>query len=500
MSVVNGQPNSAEVLNPAFMSRTVDTSTTGTVTLNNSSDVNSGATVSNTQQAINETFDAVGMTGEGDATRNNYSSNQIVSDGDNRKEAIEKLDAEFHATTGHTHSGNAGEGPKISATDLDDIPLKGYIIRGTDLTSVTGTTYNITSVMTGKSPSSGSTDDGVVVTSPYNLAVLRETEGASPDNPFTDGSDNVVYGRVTESAGTWTLSFYVDIAGTETAYNFTSSSDIRWFYQELFYITSPTAPVYNENLSIQSDNAAETVPVATTGVYGKVKLATTVTDVSSTSSAGTADATVANADHSHKGVYALKIYSQPGTETFGTVELEAGSGITLTKTGQRIKIDSGSVGFQQVLGTGDGVTTIFGPLTNTPSSDESIVVFVDGNYITPTDYTVSTSITFTIAPGAGQKVEVFYLSSGAAVVPMVSGIFRVEHRTITIGEAAAEELSLTYTPAYPGEVTLDIIGGSSQYYGTDYTATAGPDKLIWSGYALDGVLTSGDQVRIMYQT
>lgn len=92
MSVTDGQAVNAAVTNAAFMSRTVNTSTVGTVTLNNTTNVNSGAQVTNAQRAVNETFDAVGMTGEGDTTRKDYSSNNYVANGDSHKVAIGKLD------------------------------------------------------------------------------------------------------------------------------------------------------------------------------------------------------------------------------------------------------------------------------------------------------------------------------------------------------------------------------------------------------------------------
>lgn len=117
MSVSDGQNVNAAVTNAAFMSRLVDTSTVGIITL--SAPVSpSGASVSDVQLAINQIFDAVGMTGVGDATRNDYSSNNIVTNGDDRKEAIGKLDAEFNETTGHNHDGTAGQGQPIAASAI----------------------------------------------------------------------------------------------------------------------------------------------------------------------------------------------------------------------------------------------------------------------------------------------------------------------------------------------------------------------------------------------
>lgn len=92
MAVSDGQRVNASVTNNAFLSRLVDTSTVGKLALENT-ETESGDNVDNTQRAINETFDAVGMTGEGDASRKNYSSNNYISDGTSHKTAIGVLDS-----------------------------------------------------------------------------------------------------------------------------------------------------------------------------------------------------------------------------------------------------------------------------------------------------------------------------------------------------------------------------------------------------------------------
>jgi hypothetical protein len=132
MSVSNGQKANATNFNNAFLSRTTNSDTTGVVGLNNTSDPNSGDQVVNTQRAINETFDAVGMTGEGDGNRNNYASNNFVVDGDSRKVAIERLDTQL-ATTNTTASD--------ALTEANDLrTLSGTSAPEVDLGTFTGTT------------------------------------------------------------------------------------------------------------------------------------------------------------------------------------------------------------------------------------------------------------------------------------------------------------------------------------------------------------------------
>lgn len=98
MSVVNGQLANQTTFNNAFMSRTsATTQTVAKVALENA-DVVSGAFVENVQRAINKAFEAVGATGETDATINDYSSTNYISNGDNRKVAVGKLDAQLKTT------------------------------------------------------------------------------------------------------------------------------------------------------------------------------------------------------------------------------------------------------------------------------------------------------------------------------------------------------------------------------------------------------------------
>lgn len=80
------------------MSRLTDSDTVAKVGLKNTSDVDSGAIINNTQRAINKALDTVGATSESDATAKDYSSNNYITDGDNRKVAIEKLDTQLFTT------------------------------------------------------------------------------------------------------------------------------------------------------------------------------------------------------------------------------------------------------------------------------------------------------------------------------------------------------------------------------------------------------------------
>jgi hypothetical protein len=156
LAIQDGVSATGANFNAAFLSRTQNSSTVGVVDLNNTADPNSGAQVSNAQRAINETFDAVGMTGIGDASRNNYSSNNYVTNGSSRKTAIGQLDAalasldaaklEGPGPTVADRSVVVFDGPtgSLIAESAVTIDVTGNVIIPGDLT-VNGTTTSINS-------------------------------------------------------------------------------------------------------------------------------------------------------------------------------------------------------------------------------------------------------------------------------------------------------------------------------------------------------------------
>lgn len=72
-----------------------------------------------------------------------------------------------------------------------------------------------------------------------------------------------------------------------------------------------------------------------------------------------------------------------------------------------------------------------------------------------------------------------------------------EYRTITAAEETAKQLTLANTPADPAKVLLDIISGSPQVFGADYSVSS--NILTWNGLALETILAEGDKLRIIYQ-
>lgn len=237
MSISDGQPVNAAASNAAFMSRTVDTSTVGKVALQESG---SGA-IGDIQKLTNAIMSDIGRATEVDATSKDYSSNNIVSNGDDRKVAIGKLDAEFDSTTGHNHDGSAGSGGNISAADLIDVNNFFAEYQSVNFNSAAGLNDDVSSLFLGKTPGGNSSQAGVVTATPNNLVHIVDQ---STLTFIEDAGGQRVYGRLTESAGIWTLTYYTNEAGTETAHSL-ASTNIKIIYLEVF--TQETRPTFTSS-------------------------------------------------------------------------------------------------------------------------------------------------------------------------------------------------------------------------------------------------------------
>lgn len=82
-------PLKSQVLNDAYVSKTDDDTKSGQLTMDK---VSEGDTVQSVQKAINENYDVNG-TSEGDVNAKVYANTNKIANGDDRKQAIEKLDA-----------------------------------------------------------------------------------------------------------------------------------------------------------------------------------------------------------------------------------------------------------------------------------------------------------------------------------------------------------------------------------------------------------------------
>ena len=75
---------------------------------------------------------------------------------------------------------------------------------------------------------------------------------------------------------------------------------------------------------------------------------------------------------------------------------------------------------------------------------------------------------------------------------------RVEYRVITSNEETSKQMQLGFEIQDPDSFMLDIRGSSgAQFLDIDFALDG--NIVTWDGLALDGLVTEGDRVRLVYQ-
>lgn len=124
-------PLSSTVANATFLDKTIDDTTIGKITMNNGN----STLIDDPQNYINELADVDGVLSEGDATAKDYSSNNFINDGDNRKVAIGKLDAQVKVNRDDIDSNDTD----ISALDGRVTTIEGDYGQPNGLATLDGT-------------------------------------------------------------------------------------------------------------------------------------------------------------------------------------------------------------------------------------------------------------------------------------------------------------------------------------------------------------------------
>lgn len=307
--VLDGQPVSAGITNPAFIIKNSDDDTPSRLGLQ-SPQVNAGAAITSSSGGIQRVANALAsFSGMSLSAAYNvlpsWTSAIVGTSNDTLFARADALTQKFKSTTGtggHAHSGTDGDGAPVVASNLASVPLTSYPTQGVNYTTTATSSDDVSTLMTGFTASTSPTQTGVVVVNTYNKTIVRDANG----DEIKDTLGNIVYGRITFSMGVWTHSYYSLVAGVETAYTFVAPTSVQWYFQVL-YNPMVNPPVYSTLFLVPSANATADVITATTTLQGKVQLATASQPVSNTSSAGTANGTVANADHTHAGVVSVAL-------------------------------------------------------------------------------------------------------------------------------------------------------------------------------------------------
>lgn len=553
----NGQLANETTFNNAYIARNGDSNTIGKLDLQNNDPGISGPNVTNLQRNINQLASQLGVS-PNDVYNAliTWSSTVVGLSSSSSKDKIEALVLKFRDTLangGHTHDGSDGEGPQISATDLANYNDFWAIAQQFTFNSASGLSIDVSANFVAKAPGGNSNTAGVITSAPDNFCHIID---ASTGTFLEDAQGQKIYGRLTETGLVWTLTFYTNESGVETAHNL-SSTNIKVLYREVFTSefrpTIPADPAQFGTLDVTADvvDASQTqrgvvsilaqtfagvktffndlilnarlyfttvADSTTTGASATMpmpsKSAVRVTNASLTSITGISGGT--------DGAYLIAINLTGGDVTLinetGTAanQISTGTGadfewknkaaIVLYYEGNSQKWylagggGSSVQAFQETpTGTVNGTNDTF-TLSTTPNSAEGVLVTVDGIVRPETEWSlVGNDIVFGAShiPQVGQNVYVYFSAGaggggGGGVTPAT------EYRTLTGGEITAKQLTLSGTPASPTNVLLDIIGGTAQEYSVDFTVSG--TTLSWNGLGLDGLLTAGDKLRIHYYT
>jgi hypothetical protein len=97
---------------------------------------------------------------------------------------------------------------------------------------------------------------------------------------------------------------------------------------------------------------------------------------------------------------------------------------------------------------------------------------------------------------AGSGITILPVGQNITISASGASTENLEYHTITGGEATAKQFTMSATPLTANKTMCDIITGGPQNFGTDFTVSG--NVFNWSGLALDGILSSGDIVRLHY--
>lgn len=166
--------------------------------------------------------------------------------------------------------------------------------------------------------------------------------------------------------------------------------------------------------------------------------------------------------------------------------------------------------YEEPAGAINGANSFY-TLAGKPANASSMLVFVNGLALGPSEWSLTqgssaSSVTLTSAPATGSQLIAFYLINVASLgsAPIIApggggagGVSaKVDNVTLSADNISGKAVTLSATPSNPAAVSLDIVGGTAQIYGSDFTISG--NVLTWSGLTLDGTLQAGDVLRILY--
>lgn len=163
----------------------------------------------------------------------------MVDQGFVKGKLIEKYQAGWVGITSFSANGGSNDVTSALTTALT---TAGY--GGSAVTLQNSTAYNV---------------DGVIVASPLNRVPVRVSGGAIQD---ADGLE--IYARITEATGTYTLTYYVNDEGVQTAHSFGGATTVDVYipYRYTFGSFPTDTAIAIPAFDVTPDPAQVTAPIA----------------------------------------------------------------------------------------------------------------------------------------------------------------------------------------------------------------------------------------------
>jgi hypothetical protein len=201
----------------------------------------------------------------------------------------------------------------------------GYLIdKGLFGSPPAGLTDDVSALFAAETPGGNATTRGVVTTPPENFVHLNDQNG----DEIKHSTGARMYGRITEAASVWTLSYYyLDAAGAEQTMDPSVNADVAPTDVRLvgvpkaFSKNDPNRPLFDSAVSRLSDQVVGTIPTGTSTVEGKLQIASDGSQTGAAVALGTNDART-GAVRGRANAGAVSTHED-------IVRLIAGSGITV---------------------------------------------------------------------------------------------------------------------------------------------------------------------------
>jgi len=128
---------------------------------------------------------------------------------------------------------------------------------------------------------------------------------------------------------------------------------------------------------------------------------------------------------------------------------------------------------EPMVGTVNGINKIF-TISEAPQTALSLIAYLDGIYVKPTDYSISgTTITFVTAPAPGQQPEAWYIANSPMSENPLSGV----NQSLGIGDGVTTMFTMPGSP--PNKDALQIFLDGLQVEPSEYSFGAGtPNSTI----------------------